>query len=126
MKSIVSNESELVLQFNADFRIFCFDDNFEIDVEESIFKTWTENGRMMGSFYAVVNLTDQTNRNKRATLTIDESKFEIRIGMPILQYKVNSEFVAINSIEAESEESRADMQELLNNHLDIDLKIDAV
>lgn len=80
----------------------------------------------MGSFYAVVNLTDQTNRNKRATLTIDESKFEIRIGMPILQYKVNSEFVAINSIEAESEESRADMQELLNKHLDIDLKIDAV
>lgn len=79
---------------------------------------------MRGSFYAVVNLVHQTKPNLNATLTISEPKFEVRTVMPILNYKTNSEYVSIDTINADNEEDRADMHEVLTKHLDMDLKID--
>lgn len=123
MKSITSNEAEVTLRLNGDFRVYCYDD-FDIEVETSRFDVWTDAGLMRGSFYAVVNLVHQTKPNLNATLTISEPKFEVRTVMPILNYKTNSEYVSIDTINADNEEDRADMHEVLTKHLDMDLKID--
>lgn len=81
---------------------------------------------MRGSFYAVVNLVHQTKPNWNATLTISEPKFEVRIAMPILAYKPNSEYVSIDLINADNEEDRASLVDLIEKHLDMDLKIDSL
>lgn len=126
MKSITSNETELTLRLNGDFRVYCYDDEFDIEVETSRFDVWTEAGLMRGSFYAVVNLVHQTKPNWNATLTISEPKFEVRIAMPILAYKPNSEYVSIDLINADNEEDRASLVDLIEKHLDMDLKIDSL
>lgn len=126
MKSITSNETELTLRLNGDFRVYCYDDEFDIEVETSRFDVWTEAGLMRGSFYAVVNLVHQTKPNWNATLTISEHKFEVRIAMPILAYKPNSEYVSIDLINADNEEDRASLVDLIEKHLDMDLKIDSL
>ena len=126
MKSITSNETELTLRLNGDFRVYCYDDEFDIEVETSRFDVWTEAGLMRGSFYAVVNLVHQTKPNWNATLTISEPKFEVRIAMPILAYKPNSEYVSIDVINADNEEDRASLVDLIEKHLDMDLKIDSL
>lgn len=126
MKSITSNEAEVTLKLNGDFRVYCYDDDFDIVVETSRFDVWTEAGLMRGSFYAVVNLVHQTKPNLNATLTISEPKFEVRTVMPILNYKTNGEYVSIDVINADNEEDRADMYEVLAKHLDMDLKIDSL
>ena len=126
MKSITSNEAEVTLKLNGDFRVYCYDDDFDIEVEASRFDVWTEAGLMRGSFYAVVNLVHQTKPNLNATLTISEPKFEVRTVMPILNYKTNGEYVSIDVINADNEEDRADMYEVLTKHLDMDLKIDSL
>lgn len=126
MKSITSNETELTLRLNGDFRVYCYDDEFDIEVETSRFDVWTEAGLMRGSFYAVVNLVHQTKPNWNVTLTISEPKFEVRIAMPILAYKPNSEYVSIDVINADNEEDRASLVDLIEKHLDMDLKIDSL
>lgn len=126
MKSITSNEAEVTLRLNSDFRVYCYDDDFDIEVETSRFDVWTEAGLMRGSFYAVVNLVHQTKSNLNATLTISEPKFEVRIAMPILAYKPNSEYVSIDVINADNEEDRASLVDLIEKHLDMDLKIDSL
>ena len=126
MKSITSNEAEVTLKLNGDFRVYCYDDDFDIEVETSRLDVWTEAGLMRGSFYAVVNLVHQTKPNLNATLTISEPKFEVRTVMPILDYKTNGEYVSIDVINADDEEDRADMYEVLTKHLDMDLKIDSL
>lgn len=126
MKSITSNEAEVTLRINGDFRVYCYDDDLDIEVETSRLDVWTEAGLMRGSFYAVVNLVHQTKPNLNATLTISEPKFEVRTVMPILDYKTNGEYVSIDVINADNEEDRADMYEVLTKHLDMDLKIDSL
>ena len=126
MKSITSNEAEVTLKLNGDFRVYCYDDDLDIEVETSRFDVWTEAGLMRGSFYAVLNLVHQTKPNLNATITISEPKFEVRTVMPILNYKTNGEYVSIDSINADNEEDRADMYEVLTKHLDMDLKIDSL
>lgn len=126
MKSITSNEAEVTLRLNGDFRVYCYDDDFDIEVETSRFDVWTEAGLMRGSFYAVVNLAHQTKPNWNATLTISEPKFEVRIAMPILAYKPNSEYVSIDVINADDEEDRASLVDLIEKHLDMNLKIDSL
>lgn len=126
MKLITSNETELTLRLNGNFRVYCYDDEFDIEVETSRFDVWTEAGLMRGSFYAVVNLVHQTKPNLNATLTISEPKFEVRIAMPILAYKPNSEYVSIDVINADNEEDRAILVDLIEKHLDMDLKIDSL
>ena len=126
MKSITSNEAEVTLKLNGDFRVYCYDDDFDIVVETSRFDVWTEAGLMRGSFYAVVNLVHQTKSNLNATITINETKFEVRTVMPILNYKTSGEYVSIDMINADNEEDRADMYEVLTKHLDMDLKIDSL
>lgn len=81
---------------------------------------------MRGSFYAVVNLAHQTKPNLNATITISEPKFEVRTVTPILNYKTNGEYVSIDVINADNEEDRADMYEVLTKYLDMDLKIDSL
>lgn len=124
MKSITNNEAEVTLKLNGDFRVYCYDDDFDIIVETSRFDVWTEAGLMRGSFYAVVNLVHQTKPNLNATITISEPKFEVRTVTPILNYKTTGEYVSIDVINADNEEDRADMYEVLTKHLDMDLKID--
>ena len=126
MKSITSNEAEVTLRLNGDFRVYCYDDDFDIVVETSRLDAWTEAGLMRGSFYAVVNLVHQTKPNLSATLTVSEPKFEVRTVMPILNYKTSGEYVSIDVINADNEEDRADMYEVLTKHLDMDLKIDSL
>lgn len=126
MKSITSNEAEVTLRLNGDFRVYCYDDDLDIEVETSRFDVWTEAGLMRGSFYAVVNLVHQTKPNLNATITISEPKFEVRTVMPILNYKTNGEYVSIDMINADNEEDRADMYEVLTKHLDMDLKVDSL
>lgn len=126
MKSITSNEAEVTLKLNGDFRVYCYDDDFDIVVETSRFDVWTEAGLMRGSFYAVVNLVHQTKSNLNATITINETKFEVRTVMPILNYKTSGEYVSIDVINADNEEDRADIHEVLTKHLDMDLKIDSL
>ena len=50
MKSITSNEAEVTLRLNGDFRVYCYDDDLDIEVETSRFDVWTEAGLMRGSF----------------------------------------------------------------------------
>ena len=121
-----STETSKTFNFKADLEVECFDDNFEIEVEQSVLQIDQDGTDVYASFEALVVLTDLNNPNQKAHIRIDVRRFRLFNLEKTYNFTASSDAVLVEKITSEDEEVRRRFYDVIDDWTEFDLHVYAV
>lgn len=121
-----STETSKTFNFKADLEVECFDDNFEIEVEQSVLQIDQDGTDVYTSFEALVVLTDLDNPNQKAHIRIDVRRFLLFSLEKTYSFTASSDAVLVEKITSEDEEVRRRFYDVIDDWMEFDLHVYAV
>ena len=121
-----SESASTTFNFKADLEVECFDDNFEIEVEQSVLQIDQDGTDVYASFEALVVLTDLDNPNRKAHIRIDVRRFRLFNLEKTYSFTASSDAVLVEKLMAEDEEVRRRFYDVIDDWMEFDLHVYAV
>lgn len=118
-----STETSTTFNFKADLDVECFDDNFEIEVEQSVLQIDQDGTDVYASFEALVVLTDLDNPSHRAHIRIDMRRARLFSLEKTYSFNASSETVTVEKITSEDEEVRRRFYDVIDDWTEFDLHV---
>lgn len=121
-----STETSKTFNFKADLEVECFDDNFGVEVEQSVLQIDQDSTDVYASFEALVVLTDLTNLNQKAHIRIDVRRALLFSLEKTYSFTASSDAVMVEKITSEDEEVRRRFYDVIDDWMEFDLHVSAV
>lgn len=121
-----TTKASAVFNFRADLEITCFDDNFEIEVEQTALQIDQTGTDVYASFEALAIMTDLKDQNNKAHIRIDVRRARLFSLEKTYSFNASSDSVTVEKITSEDEEVRRRFYDVIDDWTEFDLNVCAV
>ncbi len=104
----------------------CFDDRYTAEVQSADLKVWNEGARLFCKVLAEIEIFDTQDHRNTATILLEESKIALPSLSKDITYRGKDDFIAVESISAESEQSKELIQDMIDRWLEIYVRIEGI
>lgn len=118
-----STSDSATFNFQADLEVECFDDNFDIEVEQSALQIDKNGSDVYASFEALVILTDLENPNNQAHIRFGVQRLRLFNLEKSYSCNASSDAVIVEKITSEDEEVRRKFYDLIDDWTEFDLHV---
>lgn len=109
--------------FQADLEVKCFDDDFDVEVEQSVLHIDPKGTDAHASFEALVVLTDLKDPKNKAYIRLDVRRFRLFNLEKSLHFRASSDNAIIEKITSEDEEVRRRFFDVIDDWMEFDLHV---
>ena len=121
-----STSASATFNFQADLEVTCFDDDFSIEVEQSVLQIDQNGTDVYASFEALAVMTDLKDPNNKAHIRIDVRRARLFSLEKTYSFNASSDAVAVEKITSEDEEVRRRFYDVIDDWTEFDLHVYAV
>lgn len=118
-----STSTSATFNFDADLEITCFDDNFEIEVEQTALQIDQTGTDVYASFEALAIMTDLKDQNNKAHIRIDVRRVRLFSLEKTYSFNASSDSVTVEKITSEDEEVRRRFYDVIDDWTEFDLHV---
>ena len=104
----------------------CFDDRYTAEVQSADLKVWNEGTRLFCKVLAEIEIFDTEDPRNTATILLEESKIALPSLSKDITYRGKDDFIAVESISAESERSKENIKDMIDRWLEIYVRIEGI
>lgn len=104
----------------------CFDDRYTAEVQSADLKVWNEGTRLFCKVLAEIEIFDTEDPRNTATILLEESKIALPSLSKDITYRGKDDFIAVESISAESEQSKENIKDMIDRWLEIYVRIEGI
>lgn len=104
----------------------CFDDRYTAEVQSADLKVWNEGTRLFCKVLAEIEIFDTEDPRNTATILLEESKIALPSLSKDITYRSKDDFIAVESISAESEQSKENIKDMLDRWLEVYVRIEGI
>ena len=104
----------------------CFDDRYTAEVQSADLKVWNEGTRLFCKVLAEIEILDTEDPRNTATILLEESKIVLPSLSKDITYRGKDDFIAVESISAESEQSKENIKDMIDRWLEIYVRIEGI
>lgn len=126
MEKIFTTEASDTINVAMTVDPTCYDDKYTVEVQSADLKVWNEKERIFCLVEVILELLDTEDLRNTALLLLKESKVALPSLSKQITYHGNDSFVSIDSLTAESEQSREEIKDVIDRWLEIDIKIEGI
>ena len=126
MRKRITTETTSAINLTMNIDVERFDDRYEVEVQSSNFKVWNEGKDLFCSVSILIDLIDTEDPRNTATISVEEEKINLLSLSRQIDYRYGDSYIALESIVAESEESKERMLDIMTRRLDINVKIEGI
>lgn len=110
------------MSVNAD----CFDDRYTAEVQSADLKVWNEGTRLFCKVLAEIEIFDTEDPRNTATILLEESKIALPSLSKDITYRGKDDFIVVESISAESDQSKENIKDMIDRWLEIYVRIEGI
>lgn len=118
-----STSAAATFNFTADLEVTCFDDNFEIEVEQSLLQIDRSGTDVYASFEALAIMTDLKDPNNKSHIRIDVRRARLFSLEKTYSFNASSDAVTVEKITSEDEEVRRRFYDIIDDWTEFDLHV---
>lgn len=118
-----SASASTTFNFKADLEVRCFDDDFDIEVEQSALQINQNGTDANASFEALIILTDLKNPNSKAHIRYDVRNFRLSNLEKRYKCTASSDEVLVEKITSEDEEVRRRFYDVIDDWTEFELHV---
>ena len=118
-----SASASTTFNFKADLEVRCFDDDFNIEVEQSLLQIDRIGNEVYASFEALVIMTDLKDPNNKAHIRIDVRRVRLFSLEKTYSFNASSDAVTVEKITSEDEEVRRRFYDVIDDWTEFDLHV---
>lgn len=118
-----STSASATFNFQADLEVKCFDDDFDVEVEQSVLHIDQSGTDVYASFEALVVLTDLDNPNRKAHIRIDTRRARLFSLEKTYSFTASSDAVLVEKLIAEDEEVRRRFYDVIDDWTEFELHV---
>ena len=104
----------------------CFDDRYTAEVQSADLKVWNEGTRLFCKVLAEIEIFDTEDPRNTATILLEESKIALPSLSKDVTYRGKDDFISIESISAESEQSKENIKDMIDRWLEVYVRIEGI
>ena len=104
----------------------CFDDRYTAEVQSADLKVWNEGTRLFCKVLAEIEIFDTEDPRNTATILLEESKIVLPSLSKDITYRGKDDFISVESISAESEQSKENIKDMIDRWLEVYVRIDGI
>lgn len=109
--------------FKADLEVECFDDDFDIEIEQSVLQIDKNGSDVYASFEALVILTDLENPNNKAHIRFGVQRLRLFNLEKSYKCDASSDSVLVEKITSEDEEVRRRFYDVIDDWTEFGLHV---
>lgn len=121
-----SASSSATFNFRADLEVECFDDDFGIEVEQSVLQIDPKGTDSHASFEVLIVLTDLNDPKNKAYIRLGARRFRLFNLEKSYSFTASSNEVVVEKITSEDEEVRRRFDDVIDDWTEFDLNVCAV
>ena len=118
-----SASASTTFNFTADLEVRCFDDDFDIEVEQTLLQIDQNGSDANASFEALIILTDLKNPNSKAYIRYDARNFRLSNLEKRYRCTSSSDEVLVEKITSEDEEVRRRFYDVIDDWTEFELHV---
>ena len=118
-----SASASTTFNFQADLEVRCFDDDFDIEVEQSVLQIDQNGSDANASFEALIILTDLKNPNSKAHIRYDARNFRLSNLEKRYRCTASIDEVVVEKITSEDEEVRRRFHDVIDDWTEFELHV---
>ncbi len=118
-----STSASATFNFHADLEVRCFDDEFGIEVEQSVLQIDQNGSDANASFEALIIMTDLKNPNNKAYIRYDARNFRLSNLEKRYRCIASSDEVVVEKITSEDEEVRRRFYDVIDDWTEFELHV---
>ena len=119
----LSTSTSATLNFQADLDVKCYDDEVEIEVDQTTLQIENQGSDVYATFVAIANMIDLKNQNNRAIIRFDVRRLRLINLEKYYRSKPNSDNALVEKITSEDEEVRRKFYDIIDDWLDFELYV---
>ena len=104
----------------------CFDDRYTAEVQSADLEVWIEGTRLFCKVLAEIEIFDTEDPRNTATILLGESKIVLPSLSKDITYRGKDDFIAVESISAESEQSKENIKDMIDRWLEVYVRIEGI
>lgn len=104
----------------------CFDDRYTAEVQSADLKVWNEGTRLFCKVLAEIEIFDNEDPRNTATILLEESKIVLPSLSKDITYRGKDDFITVESISAESEQSKENIKDMIDRWLEVYVRIEGI
>ena len=104
----------------------CFDDRYTAEVQSADLEVWNEGTRLFCKVLAEIEIFDTEDPRNTATILLEESKIVLPSLSKDITYRGKDDFIAVESISAESEQSKENIKDMIDRWLEVYVRIEGI
>ncbi len=109
--------------FQADLEVKCFDDDFDVEVEQSSLQIENQGSDVYATFTAIVAMIDHANPNNRALIRFDVRRLRLFNLEKHYKSRASSDNALIEKITSEDEEVRRRFYDVIDDWTEFELHV---
>ena len=118
-----STRTSATLNFQANLDVKCYDDEVEIEVDQTALQIEQQGSDVYATFVAIVNMIDLKNPNNRAIIRFDVRRFRLINLEKHYKSKPSSDNALVEKITSEDEEVRRKFYDIIDDWTEFELHI---
>ena len=118
-----SASASATFNFQADLEVRCFDDDFGIEVEQSVLQINQNRTDANASFEALIVLTDLKDPTDKVFIRYEANNFRLSNLEKRYRCTASSDEVVVEKITSEDEEVRERLQDVINSWTEFELHV---
>ena len=118
-----SASASTTFNFKADLEVRCFDDDFDIEVEQSVLQIDQNGSDANASFEALIVLTDLNDSKNKAYIRLDARRFRLFNLEKSYSFTASSNEVIVEKITSEDEEVRRRFYDVIDDWTEFELHV---
>ena len=118
-----SASASATFNFRADLEVRCFDDGFDIEVEQTILQIDPKGTDAHASFEALIVLTDLNDPKNKAYIRLDARRFRLFNLEKRYRCTASSDEVVVEKITSEDEEVRRRFYDVIDDWTEFELHV---
>lgn len=119
----LKTSASATFNFQADLEVKCFDDDFDIEVEQSSLQIENQGSDVYATFTAIVAMIDQSDSNNRAIIRFDVRRLRLFNLEKHYKFRASSDNALIEKITSEDEEVRRRFYDVIDDWTEFELYV---
>lgn len=118
-----STSASATFNFQADLEVKCFDDDFDVEVEQSVLQIDQNGTDVYASFEALIVLSELRNPNNKAFVRLDVRQFRLFSLEKSYKFTTSSDNALVKKITSEDEEVRRRFFDVIDDWTEFELHV---
>ena len=118
-----TTKASAVFNFRADLDVKCYDDQVEIEIDQTTLQIEQQGSDVYATFVAIVDMIDLENPNNRAIIRFDVRRFRLVNLEKHYKSKPNSNNSLVEKITSEDEEVRRRFYDIIDDWTEFELHV---